>query len=74
METFYAIVFGVLAVLMLGLFCVPTQNSDGSIFPSGTPNVASFIRLRISRVSVHVLMTGELLQATNGRVSCDNVP
>ena len=57
METFYAVVFGVLAALTLGL--VLTQNSDGSIVPSTGRNVASFIRLRNSYVFVYALMMGE---------------
>lgn len=61
METFYTVVFGILAVLTLGL--VLTQSSEGSLVPAGGANVAAFVKLRNNYVFVYALMmAGDWLQ------------
>lgn len=56
METFYWIVFGLLAFFTGALLL--TQVSEGSVVPSSGPNVANFLKLRNSYVFVYALMMG----------------
>mmetsp|Transcript_11407 Transcript_11407/g.24520 ORF Transcript_11407/g.24520 Transcript_11407/m.24520 type:complete len:468 (+) Transcript_11407:55-1458(+) len=61
MESFYWIVFSVLAVVVGGLLL--SQASTGSLVPSSGPNVQQFLRLRNNYVFVYALMmAGDWLQ------------